>query len=500
MQSPSSNLPNSRLQIVVIVLVGVAIALLTAQHWGMMLSNSDDPWIIRSTYQQILETASTQGRFWLIPINLMAQMPYQSGSWELANTIKIIVNLLVFVSFWVFCIRLINNYVGTLAGLVWLALIDVSPGYYSPFHGFLMMFNLQFAVLFISFIWYLKILDGDRSDQIVVGPYLLFGFSLLAYEPMLFYAGVYPALFLYRHFQQGVKVAGSRALVKLLFKFFKCNWMLAIAVMVYIITFFAYRSFQPTAGRGIDFGGNVVDILLTIYRFSIHGFHIQPKALTNVLEGISTNWNLGWALVYACSIALSCLIVIPKINGDLNPLPRLGHFGLAVIAFYVFCPNLLHGFVGGYRQWAAEDPHYVGNYFSSFALAIAVALGIVHLVGGRRAYQEKILFVLVVTLLATSACDNYIRWSNLAEINRRDSSLWRLAISDLHQNSFERNQTVTICGQNSPEKVSGDDRYWSNYLSESLAASIDYKSKHLDSVICQHTVDFNKYRFSGSSS
>jgi hypothetical protein len=160
----------------------LGLMLLVGQHWGMMLSNSDDPWIIRATRELNFKTASDQGRFWLVPINTMAALPYQLGGWGAANAIKMLVNASVFVAFVTFCIRLTSVTSGLLMGTVWLALIDVSPGYYSPFHGYLMMFNLQFAAMFISFYWYLRILDGNKSAQTVVGPYLLFGFALLAYE------------------------------------------------------------------------------------------------------------------------------------------------------------------------------------------------------------------------------------------------------------------------------------------------------------------------------
>jgi hypothetical protein len=62
-------------------LIAVAAVLLLSQHWGMMLSNSDDPWIIRSTLEETHRTASEQERFWLMPVNLMAGLPYKLGGW-----------------------------------------------------------------------------------------------------------------------------------------------------------------------------------------------------------------------------------------------------------------------------------------------------------------------------------------------------------------------------------------------------------------------------------
>lgn len=487
--------PRTAIEWVSGILVLFALALLLGQHWGMMLSNSDDPSIIRSTWDMNLQTASVQGRFWLIPINTLAAMPYRLGSWEAANAIKFLVNGSVFLSFVFFCVCLVNLPTGLFAGLVWLALIDVSPGYYSPFHGYLMMFNLQFAVMFMSFVWYLKILDGDRSKRTIIGPYVLFSFSLLAYEPMLFYAGVYPALFLFRYFSESRSHLQLRDWWQLLLLFLRRNWMLFLVVAAYIVTYFIYRRFQPTFGRGLDSSGSAIDIAITVYKFSVNGFHFQIKALTNYFEGISAPHNLVLAIVYATCIFVACYLLLPTIRDKKYPNLLCKKWSLAVLIFYVFCPNFLHGFVEGYRQWAAEDPHYVGNYFSAFPLAIVVSLGVLSLVGGRKAMQEKVLFFLVLSVLATSACDNYLRWGNLAETNRLDSKLWVQAIADLHKQSLTANGTTVVCGVHAPEKVSGDEVYWSGYLSELLGKSITYRYKNLSSVPCDIRLDFNQYRF-----
>jgi hypothetical protein len=493
--SPMKDIYLKHSEKIAVIFLFIALTLLLGQHWGMTLSNSDDPWIVRATIAEIFNTASVQGRFWLIPINLMAQAPYHLGSWEAANAIKISVNGLVLILFIVFCTRLTNRWVGVLIGLIWLAFIDVSPGYYSPFHGYLMMFNLQFATLFGSFIWYLKILDSDKPKRRVIGPYFLYAFSLLAYEPMLFYAAVYPALMLYRYFQGNPSRLGMKQWWDLILQFFKSNYWLAITVGAYLLTYFAYRRFQPTSGRGVDTNGNAIDIIKTIYRFSVNGFHFQPKALTNYIEGVSSPTTLAVAVVYALVITLACLVLIPRVHGPLHPSRLSGKAALATLSFFVFCPNLLHGFVQGYRQWAAEDPHYVGNYFSSFPLAIVATLGILFLAGGRRATQEKILFGLILVLVACSACDNYIRWGNLADANRRDSALWWQAIIELKRSDLDPRATTIVCGKNPPEKVSGDDRYWSLYLSEVLDKKVEFKSKALDTVKCDKTLQFNRYRF-----
>jgi len=477
------------------ILLVLGLCLLVGQHWGMMLSNSDDPWITRSTFQEVLDTASAQGRFWLVPINLLAGLPYQSGNWIVANSTKMLVNGAVFVLFVVFCCRLLGRVPGLLVGLVWLALIDVSPGYYSPFHGFLLMFNLQFAALFAGLIWYLHILDSNRPDRVVIGPYLLFGFSLLAYEPMLFYAGTFPVVFLSRMSSPWPASLDVRGWSVLLFQFMKKNWMLPLVVAAYIAAYVIYRKFQSTPGRGLDVGGNPLDIAITVYRFSINGFHFQPKALTNFIPGASADYNLWLSVAFATCIAFGALFLLPRPELEESGARLARPLPLLIIAFFVLCPNLLHGFVESYRQWAAEDPHYVGNYFSSFPLAMLISIGLMQLTGGSKAMQEKALYAIVVALLSTSACDNYVRWSNLAEINRRDARLWSDALADLRGSALLKTQKSLICGINAPEKVSGDDRYWSGILTDTLETKVEYRSKALDRLNCTIKVDFNQYRF-----
>lgn len=485
----------SGLERAALALTALALVLLVGQHWGMMLSNSDDPWIITSTWEMRWQAASAQGRFWLIPINTLAALPYQSGSWGVANSIKILVNSAVFVLFVAFCSRLTDRRTGLLTGLVWLALIDVSPGYYSPFHGFLLMFNLQFAALFGSFYWYLCQLDAPGPRKLAVGPYLLFAFALLAYEPMLFYSGVFPALYLYRHCSVPRAPLRAGDWVSLCKAFARTNWVLPLVVLAYLLTFFLYRATQPTSGRGLDGIGSLADVAITVYQFSVNGFHLQIKALTNYIAGVSALHTLVLAVVYGLAVGLGCFLLIPKICATRQTDLLLRPWGLAVLGFYVFCPNLLLGLVDAYRRWAAEDPHYVGNYFSAFPLAMVLTLGILSLVGGAKASREKALFLLVAGILASSACDNYMRWGSLAEKNRVDSQLWLRAIDDLRGQVKDRTAPVVVCGLHAPEHVSGDNVYWSGYLTQALGTPVQYFYKNLNAVNCGIRLEFNRYRF-----
>lgn len=473
-------------------LFGIALILLVLPHWGMWLSNSDDPWITRQTLPEVFQTASSQGRFWLIPINLLAQLPYRAGSWELANAIKMLVNACTLFAFVVFCSKATDKKTGLLVGSVWLAFIDVSPGYYSPFHGFLLMFNLQFAVLFISFAWYVHKLNRDVNDAIV-GPYLLFAFALLAYEPMLFYAGVFPFLALMRH---GEKISSPQAAYAYLRAWLYRNSTLFLVVLAYVLTYYAYRHFQPGAGRSIDFEGSLAAILKTIYRFSLNGFHLEMSPSKAFVPGHTRPSDLVLATLYGVVVASCFAWLLPRIHLFEKVSLRKRYLIMAVVIFYIFIPNVLHGFVESYRQWAADDPHYVGNYISSFAFAIGVALLVIFLAASVRARQERALYLICIFIVFSSSVDNHLRWRQLSSINRADVMLWKKAISDLSKKDFSGNdRLVQICGKHAPEKVSGDDKYWSSRLSELLAFRVQFRSKNIQPIDCDIVIEFNDYRF-----
>ncbi|MGQ0708968.1 MAG: hypothetical protein ACT4NV_04385 [Rhodoferax sp.] len=466
----------------------------------MFLSNSDDPWIIRSTWGEILQAASAQGRFWLVPINWMAGLPYRIGGFELGALTKMLVNAGTLLAFTAFVARLVNRPFALLCALVWLALTDVSPGYYSPFHGFLLMFNLQMGVLFLSLWWYLGLLAQKRQGLALVPVYALFGFALLAYEPMLFFSATYPAVAWFQH-QRGQAPFGTdgwrvglQTASAWFMRWLRANWGLPLIVALYLATYFIYRSFQPQPGRGLDGLGDLTAIAKTIFRFSVHGFHVGFDPLGARVAGTTPVFTTAYALAYGMCIAIAAWLLLPTVDQRREDALIRHPASLAVLAFFLLSPNLLHGFVEGYRQWAAEDPHYVGNYLSSFALALWGAIALSMLVGGNRARQEPVLWLLVVAVLAASASNNMLRWATLADTNRKDAQLWKNAIRDL-RSLPSPNQPLRLCAKGAPEKVSGDDAFWSYQLTRELGYTVIYKSTRIGSAQCDHTIDFHRYRF-----
>lgn len=495
-----------RIRNVIVSFTLLALALLLIQHWGMMLSNQDDPVITRATMTEIRSDASAQGRFWLIPIYLMAQMPYQIpaqwGGWEVANLVKMAVNGGVFVAFVFFCMRLTHVLTGLLMGLVWLALVDVSPGEYSPFHGYLMMFNLQFAILFTSWTLYLKHLQDLHSRNTIILPFVLYAFALLAYEPMLFYVAVFPALFLYRlSQQQALGVLTWPQKLALGVSFARRNYLLAVVVLVYLVVYFAYRAAQPGAVRALDAGGSLFTIAKTTFQFSIHGLHLQFKPFANYLPEVLSQVHLLAAVLYGLVIGGAIFLLLPKIRMQLYPLRLFNGFALGVLVFFVASPNVLLSLTAKYQAWAEFDPHYVGSYFSSFPLAILITLLILYLVGGDKAKHERILFVAVLYVLASSAIDNYLRWAQLASTNRAGSELWAQAVVQLKNQAILREPSstsgtpITVCGVKPPQKVAGTVAYWSRYLSEALHVPVTYIGKAKPSQRCTYRLDFDALRY-----
>jgi hypothetical protein len=475
------------------VLMLLALVLMLVQHWGMTFTNSDDPWITQLGLQGSIDTAKTQGRFWLVPINLLAQLPYLIDSWAFANFIKMAVNGLVFISFVLFCSKLTNKHTGLLMGLVWLALIDINSSDFSPIHGFLLMFNLQFIFLFMSFYVFLDRLEKNDSAHIIVAPYLLFAFALLAYEPMFFYALVFPALYLYKQ-MQSPNPAANLSILKHAKIFLSRNYVLVAVLVLYVIFFFAFRKMYSANPRGLNSWSNTYDVLRTVFNFSVHGLHVQLKPFTGAVLEMNTPTNLFLAVLFSSSILAGMFLGIPRIDDSLTPSYLFKRKALVILGFFIFSPNILFGFVEGYREWAARDPHYVGNYFSSFPLAMAIALAVLYLVGGNKSKQEKALFILILYVFFSSACDNYLRWSQLAEINRNGSVIWQQGIRQLEQQTFDAHRQTLICGVNAPKRhLTGNDKYWSQYLSGKFAADILYDSNRVSRTACDVVLDFQKY-------
>ena len=465
----------------------LALALMLAQHWGMTFSNSDDPWIAQLGLQGSIDTAKAQGRFWLVPINIIAQIPYLLDSWVFANSIKIVVNGITLLSFILFCAKLTNKQTGLLMGLVWLALIDINSSDFSPIHGYLLMFNLQLGFLFLSFYMYLARLEKNDAQPIVT-PYLLFAFSLLAYEPMFFYSMVFPALYLYK--QITVQNAGIKFnLFTQAKKFLSQNIALVVVLALYILLYFGFRKYYATGTRGLDAEGNPYEVIKTIFGFSVHGFHLQLKSLTTSVLELYAPLDIFLAVFFAGSILFGMFLIIPRIEENLTPSDLYRKKSIVILGFFIFSPNILFGFVDGYRKWAAHDPHYVGNYLSSFPLAMAVTLAVLYLVGGNKSKHEKVLFLLILYVFFSSACDNYLRWEKLAESNRKGSALWQKAIQQLSQRSFDTHRQTLICGNNTPEHVAGDNKYWSQYLSKKFSANIQYSSNRVSMTACDVILD-----------
>lgn len=486
----------NKVWIVGVIVSSVALAMILLQHWGMTFTNSDDPWIVQLGYnsgivQGSIDVAKTQGRFWLVPINILAQLPWIPDSWAFVNIIRILVNGLVVISFVMFSSRLTNKFTGILMGLVWLALIDINSSDFSPIHGFLLMFNLQFIFLFLSFYLFLGQMEKKNAGRVIITPYLLYAFAILAYEPMLFYSLVFPALYLYKMVLPG-KSEINRSMFEHARIFLGQNIALVVVVMLYLLLYFGYRELFATGTRGVDSAGSLYQILKTIFDFSIHGFHIQIKPIAATVMEQNSTTGILLAFAFASLIGFGLFFVIPRIEGDLLPSLMYRKMTMLVLIFFIFAPNILFGFVEGYREWAQHDPHYVGNYFSSFPLAMLIALLVLNLVGGSKARHEMALFILVLYVFANSAMDNYMRWGQLADENRQGSEKWQAALDKVRQYKFGSQQLILVCAGKTPNHVSGNDKYWSQYMSRKFSANIQFISKKITFGKCDVVLDFQK--------
>lgn len=479
------------------ILTFLALTLVLIQHWGTTFTNADDPWIAQMSYgsgvvESSINMAKNQGRFWQVPIMIIAQWPYLFDSWKFVNAIKIIFNGLTFLCFVLFCSKLINKHTGLVIGLVWLALIDINSSNYSPFHGYVLMFNLPFCFLFLSFYLFLNRLElkGD-SAQAIVTPYLFFAIALLAYEPMFFYCLVFPALYLYKQTQSNTALKFSLFINAK--KFLTQNFALVAISMIYVFCYFGFRKFSGKNGGGLVSWSNLHEVMKTIFDFSVHGFYVQFKPFIGDAWESFTTTGLLLSALFAGLITFGMFLILPRTEENLT----LSYFyrkkSLVILGFFIFSPNLLFGLTEGYRKWASHDPHYIGNYFSSFPLAMAIAFLVLSLVGGAKSKYENALFFFILYVIFCSAFGNYLRWSQLEETNRDESVLWQKAIRYLSQQPYDHNRQTLICATNAPEHVSADDKYWSQYLSKIFASNIRYLSNTVSPTSCNVMLNFKKF-------
>lgn len=481
------------IRIAIILLAGAG-ALLVSQHWGMMLSNSDDPWLMRASWEDVKAFATSQRRFWMLIINSITRWPYQLGGWELTNATKMVINSMVLLAFGLFLHRLAGLAYALICVLSWLCFMDVSNGYYSPFHGYVLMFNLPMGLLFISLWWYLKLIDLGMHGWRLVGPYLLFGLALLGYEPMMFFAGAFPAVALYRQRLMqpsgGIKVA---EMVRAVIGWLRHNWMLGVVITVFCGIYFGFRVAHRTEASGsiVHFGDSIEAVLKTVFRFSVYGFRVE---LAPVFDGDSAP---AWlAAGYGLLLALAAFLILPMVDRTKGERLLKSPWGIALLCYFTFSPNLLHALTEGYRLWASNNPYYVGNYLSSFGLSMLVANGLSALCGGIQAQRERLVMIVAIYVLANSAVSNMQKWTVLASNNRADAHLWKDAIGNLQQLHSRQSpeQIWQVCARRPPEKVSGDDRFWSYVLSEKLNSPVIYRSKQLNGQPCDVTLDFDTYR------
>lgn len=492
----------SRKQVACLILCSLT-TLLLAQQWGMMLSNSDDGWLIRSNWSEIQAFAESQKRFWMLVMNYITRIPYQVGGWPLANSAKIFINGATLFSFFLFLRQLINTSYALICCLIWLALSDVTNGYYSPFHGYLLMFNLPMCCLFLSLWWYTRILDHSKQSKIIIGPFIIFGFSLFAYEPMMFFGTCFPAIYLLRKIEEKFDskfllcdLYTAKKFIHQIIIWMKSVIPLFLVVILFVFTYFYYRLINNSAAGGLlSIGEDWTLVLKTIFRFTMYGFRLELKSPHGYIESIQFHYSVALGLMYGILAAIAIWLILPETSNTTRERLLQSPISIVLISLIALSLNLLHGMTEGYRQWAMTNPYYIGNYLSSFPLAMLAASVTTFLVGGSKMASEKTLALIVTALLANSAASNMMKWSDFSSKNKADASLWTAYINDLKKETKDINERkLIICSFHSPEKVSGDDLFWSYQLTKDLKRPIEYHSKHFSKIPCDKTIDFNAYR------
>ncbi|MFL9879125.1 hypothetical protein PQR63_12065 [Herbaspirillum rhizosphaerae] len=405
MNKPSNNIihhNNSvpfRVDVALLLLLVIGWALVLFRMWGGGFTGGDEGFTASAAYHyngvfgaaKVL--AESQGRFYQLFIFPLAQIPYLFDSLAWTNSLRILSSASAVIAFYYFTQVLFGRILALLSGFILLALQDTVGSGYNPFHALPLWFNLGITLFFFSLYLFTQAVSRGKPTTLA---YTIFFTSLLTYEAMLLYALAFVLLWL--HLSPPKKVAGDTWRMYLN-EFRKNNIGLFVSTGSYLLLYAIYRMIYGSSyagAQGLSWS-NTHDVLYTVYAFSVNGIYIRGLR--------DWFWDLSLpashiSVIVAVGMAFCIFLQAfsPKKTSGI-----ISFKCILSIVLFIFIPNILFGLTERYRGWATKGPYYIGSYFSSFAICLALAVAIVFLL----TYTSKKLFITffsngIAVLLASS--------------------------------------------------------------------------------------------------
>ena len=356
----------------------------------------DDPFIYMDAFRRdgilkaSIRQAIGQGRFWLVLTWTLSQLTYIFNNLLITNVIKIIINLILFFSFFYFIKQLFNRSFAYLVSFIGLMIFNIVGGEFNPLFNSPLWYALGGIFILCSFIRFKSELSQRKNHFY---SYTLFFIGLLYYEIFIFYVFAFPIIYLMNVNHKAL--FSTISIHKLVKKFFP----LAIVIIIYLCIYGIFRHFYPSG-----YPNNQKLVITSLYRTyqTIMGLSKHGIAIFDLhrWEKINYEYILS-SLTMTIFLSLGLFFSLKKLisDGSLKVLkkkctPRL----YAALIFFTFCPNFFYGFIDYYHSFG----YYVGTFFSALAIIVLVAFLLINLISSPSKIKGGSVILLLSLFFYTS--------------------------------------------------------------------------------------------------
>lgn len=472
----------------------ISVVSILSLYWNIGFTGGDDPFIALDSlrkggiWKASIEQAIGQGRFYYVLPWFLSQLSYVADSFAVTNTIKILTDVILFYFFFQFVKSVWNEAHALIASFIGLGIISWYGADFNPLHNVPLWYSLGTIFLLISFLIFNENLKKNSEHFFLA--FVFYFIGLLFYEIFLFYAALFPILY----FHNRIDSIRNQNLKLALLSILKAHKYLFLSIFIYLASYLIFRFYFPSGYEGskelhfISFERT----LRTIRRFSLEmGVSYRlPKlnefpllGLQSYLMATLVSIGLLISLLHLKNLNLTFTFNKLKLKSIL--------LSLIVVSYFVFCPNILFGFVDKYHPWADVSPYYLGSFFSSIAIIIFVSIVLINIF---LLFNRKFILILIYPfLLFNISIINFSKSAGYFSVFKKDYYKWPMATKVFNNANPQINNDDLVCTNSFFRYKDSYDiyDYWSVYLSNKIGKKINVKfSEKVDSN-CQWVMNFS---------
>lgn len=460
--------------------------ILLSQLWGIAYTTGDDKYLAIARYKEggifavAVNAALTQGRFHNLLTYPLVQFPNLFEPFLALSVIRIVSNALPFLAFYFMAQQLFNARVAKTASFIGLGILAVT-GSFNPFHSLPLWFNTNAFLLMLSITLYHRRIQREQSLTL---PSVLYFSSLLFYESFLLYLPVFAVIYWHAHELSPSSIGIRDRVLRAL----KTNRALLIAVLTYLVLYATFRAnfFKPEiSGSGLTFSlAPISEIIKTIVTLSLGGVALKIK-LPSIDEWPTL--GIAFSLILALGVSLALFFDRNKETPSFLRVP----LGWLVLVYCVCAPNILYAFTERYREWASGDPCYIGSYYSTYAVALGLALIVTKEFPSPKIIRTNWeMYALILGAFVLASTLNFGTTQSYFAQKREDALHWSAMQSAI--SALKKSKLTRLCSETFVTHPS-EAQYWSYYLQGALEREMQVR---LLPNIAQHCDGYIEYKVS----